>query len=410
MKNLPLILVLFFYCFHLQAQSDNSITIGKIDSIDSKILKEQRKIWVHIPGDNEDGVFLKKKYPVIYLLDGSAHFSSVVGMMQQLSSVNGNTILPKMIVVGIINTNRTRDLTPTKGKPSEMVNDNMIANSGGGENFMSFIEKELIPYIDANYATQPYRMLIGHSFGGLTVMNTFIHQPDLFNSYVSIDPSMWWADRKLLNEIKQTTFDKKYHKKTLFLGIANTMNPGMDVLNVEKDTTFETEHIRAILELNTFLNENSSDKISYQGKYYAADDHGSVPLITTYDAFRFIFESHRFKVEMQDYLDPESEILEKIVNHHRKMSSEFGMEIKPDEEYINGLGYQFMSMSQFKKSEQFFQLNVTNYPESFNVYDSLGDLYVAKGEKEKAMENFKKSISLNPDSASKEKLEALEKE
>ncbi|MCK4562790.1 MAG: alpha/beta hydrolase, partial [Flavobacteriaceae bacterium] len=297
MKKLHLVYFLCLCLFTVNGQNNNDIIIGKIDSINSKILNEQRKIWIHFPEDNSNGIFEKKKYPVVYLLDGATHFYSVVGMIQQLSP----TICPKMIVVGIPNTNRTRDLTPTKVKPEPpMVNKTRADNSGGGENFMSFIEQELIPYIDSNYPTDSYRMFIGHSFGGLTVMNTLIEKPNLFNSYVAIDPSMWWDNKKLLNKIKQTPLDKKYSNKTLYLGIANTMSKYMDTLSVQKDTTIATRHIRAILELNTHLNNDSQKKISFKGKYYEEDDHGSVPLISEYDAFRFIFDFYRFKMEPQD--------------------------------------------------------------------------------------------------------------
>src|SRR5215813_2406413 len=102
-----------FISFHAEAQNDNKIVIGKIDSVYSKILKEPRKIWIYTPditsGDHDPG----KHYPVLYLLDGEAHFPSVVGLVQQLSQANGNTVYPEMIIVGIPNTDRTRDLTPT---------------------------------------------------------------------------------------------------------------------------------------------------------------------------------------------------------------------------------------------------------------------------------------------------------
>jgi predicted alpha/beta superfamily hydrolase len=408
MKKISLIYLLCFSFFIAKGQNRNDIVIGKIDSINSKILNEERKIWIHVPEDDSNDLYEKKKYPVVYLLDGDAHFYSLVGMLRQLSSVNGNTICPKMIVVGIPNTNRTRDLTPTKGKPGLWVNSTTIANSGGGENFMSFIQKELIPYINSNYPTQPYRMLIGHSFGGLTVMNTLVHQPNLFDAYVAIDPSMWWGDRELLNEIKQHKFDGKHGKKKLFLGIANTMSEGMDILNVQKDTTGQTNHIRSILELNTFLSEDTQKELSFRGKYYENDDHGSVPLITEYDAFRFIFDFYQFKTESQDFSDPESNILDKIVNHYKKLSKEFNIEMKPDEEYINNFAYGFMSMKQHKKSKVFFKLNVANYPGSFNAYESLGDFYAVNEEKDKAIENYKKSLSLNKNSSSKEKLIELE--
>jgi len=410
MKYANLIFFITLWSHSVNAQNTKDIVIGTIDSIDSNILNEQREVWIHIPKGNSDSIFEEKKYPVVYLLDGDAHFNSVVGIMQQLSSVNGNSICPQMIVVGIPNTNRTRDLTPDKGTIHPYTDSTLIANSGGGKNFMSFIEKELIPYINSKYPTRPYQMLIGHSFGGLTVMNTFIHKPYLFNSYISIDPSMWWNDKKLLNEIEQLNMDEKYADKKLYLGIANTMEPEMNLQSVLKDTTFETEHIRSILKLNDILNNESQNVLSFKSKYYKNDDHGSVPLITTYDAFRYIFETYQLKISGQDYFDPDSDILNKIVNHYEKLSKEFDMEIKPDERNINSLGLQFLEMKQLKKSEQLFKLNVTNYPKSFNTYDSLGDLYIAKEEKEKAIENYKKSILLNENSVSKSKLNNLGKE
>src|SRR5579872_5232018 len=171
-------------CSHT-ADNSNNIVIGKIDSLYSKTLGEERKIWVHVPGDgNSPG---GQRYPVIYLLDGDAHFPSVMGMIQQLSEVNGNTACPDMIIVGIPNTDRLRDLTPTRAATGYNRNDsNSVRNSGGGEHFTAFIEKELIPHIDSLYPTAPYRMLIGHSLGGLMVVNTLIKHPQLFNAYLAI--------------------------------------------------------------------------------------------------------------------------------------------------------------------------------------------------------------------------------
>jgi len=314
-----------------------------------------------------------------------------------------------MIVVGIPNMNRTRDLTPSKGTPKTNEEKAWFADSGGGENFMFFMEKELIPYVNSKYPTQSYRMLIGHSLGGLTVMNALLHHSHLFEAYIAIDPSMSWNNRKLLNTIKQTNFDKKYSNKSLYLGIANTMSESMNILNVEKDTTPETEHIRSVLELNTFLNEEPQKELSFKGKYYEDDNHGSVPLITEYDAFRFIFDFYKLKITDYRLIDPKTDLANIIVTHYKKLSKKFKMDMKPNDEYINNLGYHFMGMKQLKKSEDLFKLNVANYPENFNTYDSLGDFYALNGEEEKAIENYKKSISLDKDSFSKAKLIEIEK-
>jgi predicted alpha/beta superfamily hydrolase len=405
MKKIQLIYILCCCLFTVNAQKNTDIIIGKIDSLNSTILNEQRNIWIHVPEGSSSELFEQKKYPVVYLLDGDAHFTSVVGMIQNLSF----GVWPEMIVVGIPNTNRWRDLTPTKAKldPSMMVDSTIVANTGGGENFMSFIEKELVPFIDSKYPTDSYRMLIGHSLGGLIVLNTLIDKPDLFNSYVAIDPSMSWDDKNLLNKIKKTPLDKKFRNKKLFLGIANTMSKGMDTVTVQKDTTKTTAHIRAILELNTYLNNDTQKQLSYKGKYYKDDSHGSAPLITEYDAMRHFFDFYELKLDEQDYLDPTSDIVAKYENHYKRLSKEFGREMKPEDDMVNGLGYQFMNMKHYEKAKQFFKLNVKNYPESFNVYDSLGDLYVATENKEKAIESYKKALALTEYPQTRQKLNKL---
>jgi predicted alpha/beta superfamily hydrolase len=160
MKRYLLLALASLVTFTSIAQTDNNkIVIGKIDSVNSTVLKENRKIWVYLPNTEPNN---KQRYPVLYLLDGEGHFQSVAGMIQQLSQVNGNTILPEMIVVGIPNTDRTRDLTPTHiVSDLPMMDSGFSKNTGGGENFAAFMEKELIPYIDSKYQTQPFRLLVG---------------------------------------------------------------------------------------------------------------------------------------------------------------------------------------------------------------------------------------------------------
>ena len=197
MRKIFLFVLSAIITFNAQSQNDNKIVIGKIDSVYSKTLGEQRKIWVYTP-DMTSGNS-NQHWPVVYLLDGDGHFASVVGMIQQMSQVNGNNVYPEMIVVAIPNTDRTRDLTPTHiASDPPMMDSNFSKTSGGGENFVAFIEKELMPHIDSVYPTAPYKVLIGHSFGGLTVMNVLTNHTKLFNAYIAIDPSMWYDRERFL--------------------------------------------------------------------------------------------------------------------------------------------------------------------------------------------------------------------
>lgn len=409
MKNFPLLLLLCSLYLNAYAQSNTKIELGKIDIIHSKILEEERRIWVYVPDENNDGIaFGKIKYPVVYLLDGDAHFYSVVGMIRQLSTVNGNTLCPKMIVVGIPNTNRTRDLTPTKGTPHPFIDSSMIAASGGGDAFMEFMEKELFPHIEANYPTEPYRMLIGHSFGGLTAMNALVNHTELFNSYVSLDPSMWWSDQQLLQEIKGVSNQEKYKNKSLFLAIANTMEAGMDTLQVQADTMKDTEHIRAIFDLGKHLAKHPNG-LNFGQRYYPDDDHGSVPLIGEYDALRHIFKNYQLKMSHHDFMNPGADLIDRVKNHYIQLTETFGYEIKPSEQLVNQMGYNFLQMEKMELAAEFFKMNVAYYPKSPNVYDSLGDFYVANKDNTKAIESFKKALALKETDYTRDKLIELEK-
>jgi predicted alpha/beta superfamily hydrolase len=404
-------ILLIFLGMEACSQSDNKIVIGKTERIYSKLLNENRTIWVHLPSSMNNHIFSASQYPVVYLLDGDAHFSSVTGMIEQFTEVNGNTLCPEMIVVGITNTDRIRDLTPSHTQLNFQGDSSQPSTSGGGEVFISFIEKELIPHIDSLYPTAPYRIFIGHSLGGLTVMNTLIHHPGIFNAYLAIDPSMWWDRQALLKQTGSVLMQNNFKGKTLFLGVANTMSPGMDTAMVRKDTSLNTQHIRSILLLADALKKAPENGLRWEYKYYDEDTHGSVPLISEYDGLRFIFNYFSFRNNNQlfDNSVPANKAVALVSDHYKKISQEMGYEVLPPERYVNNLGYGFLQAKQNEKAYAFFKLNIDNYPKSGNAFDSMGDYYIDMNDKEKAGDYFKKALTLfnNPDT--KSKLEKLER-
>lgn len=380
------------------AQSKTKIEIGTIDSISSKILNEKRKIWIHLPKSAQNKGFAKQKYPVVYLLDAEGHFSSVVGIIEELSEVNGNTNCPEMIVVGITNTNRNRDLTPTHSEIDlPFVPKQLSEQSGGGEKFVEFLEKELIPYVDSKYPTSPYKTLIGHSFGGLTTLNILTNHTHLFNSYVAIDPSMWWDHQRFLAETTKKLTGKNLSNISLFMAAANTMDDSMNIVKVRKDTTVFTRHIRSILDLNDFFNKNKNSHLNYGYQYYKDDSHGSVPLIATYDAIRFIFQFNQLKLSIPDQINFNKAVFTKIEKHFDNVSQHLGYKVNVPENLVNAYGYQSLGKKDMDLAGYLFQLNVVNYPQSPNVYDSLGDFYEANGDKKNAIANYEKVLSLDKD-------------
>ena len=402
-------LTVIFICLHLfsQAQTNQGqVVIGTIDTIHSKILNEDRKIWVYAPKVNPDAGYGKVKYPVVYLLDGDGHFSSVTSMIRQLSE-GFTSFFPQMIIVGILNTDRMRDLTPTHIKGSPDYGDSTIfKTTGGGDKFMSFMEKELIPHIDSAYSTAPYRMFIGHSLGGLMVVDALFHHKNLFNAYIAIDPSLWYDDRNLLKQAEQLLSRENFSKESLYVAIANTMKPGMDTGRVRSDITSNTSHIRSILDFTTLLKADKKSGLKWDYTYYSEDDHGSVPLIAEYDALRFIFKNYR--LPSWDVLtDSTYNTYDVVTDHFRKISAEWGYEVRPPELFVNSLAYDFLGKKHFEKSYAFFDLNIRNYPESFNVYDSMGDFYKAKGDAQMANEFYEKALKIMDNPVTREKMNKI---
>jgi predicted alpha/beta superfamily hydrolase len=131
--------------------------------------------------------------------------------------------------------------------------------NGGGNKFLDFMEEELIPHIEKTHPASMYRTFVGHSFGGLSVINALINKPHLFNNYVAIDPSLCWNDKAFFKVAEAILSTNKFDGKSLFVGVANTIDEEMNITGVKNDTTKNTAHIRAILQfVNSMEAENEN--------------------------------------------------------------------------------------------------------------------------------------------------------
>lgn len=380
---------------NLIAQSKESVFIGTKEVISSKILNENRKVWIYLPNNTSQIKNLSKRYPVMYLLDGEAHFYSTVGTIQQLSQANGNGVLPEMIVVAIENTNRLRDLTPS-------------IDRNNPNSFVGFLSNELIPYIDNNYPTSPYRLLVGHSLGGLTAIDILSNNPALFDAYIAIDPSMWFNNETYLKNTFEQLPKHNMQGKRLFVGLANTLPKGMKFSSLKKDKSTETQHIRSILKFDTYLKTNANG-LNYAQKFYENEKHNTVPLLSTYDGLRFIFVYYLLDVSEKDFSDSTDIIALKLKKHYEVVSNKMGFKNSAPESLINYLGYEALTKNHFDKAKALFKLNIEWYPESNNVYDSYADYLVAVKDTSKAIVNYKKALEIKSEASTLSKLNAINK-
>jgi predicted alpha/beta superfamily hydrolase len=195
----------------LSAQENGSpLVIGQTFTIDSRILRETRRMNVYLPPGYEKSS--GAPLPVLYMPDGgmAEDFLHIAGLMQV--SVGNGTMRP-FLLVGIENTERRRDMTG----PTENPEDKKIApRVGGSATFRKFIAKELMPEIAHRYRVTDETAIVGESAAGLFIVETLFLEPAMFDTYIAVDPSLWWNNEELAKKA-ETRLAKIEARATLFL-------------------------------------------------------------------------------------------------------------------------------------------------------------------------------------------------
>jgi predicted alpha/beta superfamily hydrolase len=338
-------------------------------TIKSGVLGEDRTILVRTPAGYETN---KLAYPVLYMTDGDAHIAHTGSTIEFLAR-NGR--MSEMIVVGITNTDRTRDLTPTKATGANAA---QFPTAGGADNFLKFIETEVIPEIEKRYRVQPYRVLAGHSFGGLFTVHALITRPELFNSYVAVSPSLQWSDDATLKRAEEFFKTRKELRATLFTSLGN--EPGAISKGFEQ--------------FKQILAKNQIKGFESEVQQMTDEDHGSVVLRSHYSGLRKVYDG--WQMPRDPATGAVTGGLKAADEHYKWLSQKFGYSIPTPENLINQIGYQFLLGSNPEPDTAIatFKSNVERYPNSANVYDSLAEAYERGGQLELATPLYEKAQAL----------------
>jgi len=353
---------IFFLLLYTSVLNDvcgqsKDFSIGVYDTVHSAILRQERRILVFVPPGGRD---MSVRYPVLFLLDGESHFLKTIGIIDHLSNTAGNELVPEMIVVAVFNENREEDFIPSSGK-----------NTVTPDKFPLFLEKELIPYVDSHYATQPYRVLMGHSLGGLRVINTVVYQPGLFNAYVALDPSVGhvkgWI-QKANEDFKKNTYDNK----SLYIAMGLTMPQGMDTAVIFKDTSDAARHMRSIMLFSKNVQAENRG-LDFKWKYYPDESHQSVVFKGSYDGL--ISDFNWFKNEkLYDIFNPKVDAATSvriITDYYAFLSGKMGYYITPPEKGTSDLIDYLVFKRWYDKALAFAELNLKNYPGSSGTRHQL---------------------------------------
>jgi predicted alpha/beta superfamily hydrolase len=173
-----------------------------------------------------------------------------------------------MIVVGIGNTDRIRDMTPSESK--------MFGNSGGAENFHRFITAELIPHIENRYPASSEKMIMGHSLGGLFSLYSLVQAPGFFDAHIAISPSIQYNDFEYPPIIEEFFNRNQELHGFLFMSFADEGNGGA---------------FRRLNELYQDILPNAGDHFDIYCRQYSDNDHLTALIPAASDALITYFES-----------------------------------------------------------------------------------------------------------------------
>ena len=348
--------------------------IGKAIKIRSQVLNEERSLLIYLPdGYNKTQI----KYPVLYVLDGDGHFHHVTGIVQFLST---RKLIPPMIVIAIPNIDRNRDFTPTQTKRR--------STSGGADKFIKFLNDELISYVDKNYRTYPYRILVGHSLGGLFSLYTLLTTPDTFNAYIAISPGIGYDNEYLIKEYVTILENMPTLKKFLFMTLGN-----------------ESSYIPRLEAFCKTLEDKAPKDLEWKYTYMEKEDHYSIVHRSVYNGLESLYSTWKVTNNLIE------SGIEAIQEHYKALSERFGYEIPVPALVYNLVGYRLIQAKDIDKAIRIFRLCIEAYPEYWYAYSNLGYCFMVKGNKELAVENLEKALKLNPnDKLTAQRLKKLKEE
>lgn len=346
------------------------IVIGKRIQIHSKVLDETRTLLVATPAGYDQET---ERYPVLYMLDGEDNFVQVVGIVQSLAEADR---IPPILVVGIANTERERDLAPHTEVELEI---RFHPKSGGANEFLKFISSELIPYVDLHYRTRPYKMLAGHSLGGLFAVYALASAPKLFNAYIAIDPTtLSWNNGSVIAKA-QTTF-KSLKDLPSDLYVAATDESGAALSTIQRlGETLEAARLRGFRWTFKQMPGETHTSIVHQGIYFGLDK---------------IFDGWYLANPLKLY---DEGGLEAIHRHYAEGNKRYGYERKTPAFTISLIVAALLAQDRLEEAATVLQHDPKTYPPPWNQLDALARAYAHHGDKEHAIHYYELSLKVNPD-------------
>lgn len=349
-----------------QATVENQVSVGRMRTLWSSTLQEARQLLVSLPPNYERS---GKAYPVLYLLDAEMQFVQAAGTLQFLGAFNER--IPEMILVGVVNIHRGRDFVPP-ARNREWRGDPMWREEyarSDADSFLKFFAEDLIPWVEARYRTVPYRILVGHSFGGVFNTHAMIHRPEVFQAHIAISPSLWYDGEALVARTEA--------------GIRRLQSPAPLFLSWAE----HEENIRVSTEkLVQALTRNPPPALRWTHRYYPGDDHMSTPHRALYDGLEWLFAGWRMQA------GPPAPSLGDVEAHYAALSQRFGFRVGPTAAALDYIAQRLLEQGNNAEALEVLRRNAREHHYLADTHRQLGEALEKLGRGEEALRAYEQAL------------------
>tara|TARA_R110002051_G_scaffold92242_5_gene161961 strand:+ start:7469 stop:8686 length:1218 start_codon:yes stop_codon:yes gene_type:complete len=356
----------------IQLSKDNQLLgLGTQYILKSKILLEERPIIISLPNGYENN---DANYPVLYLLDGLGNIKHEIGTVELLTD---SGIIPPMIIVGIESLDRSRDLTPSSAGQGVYggVGDSGIAQSGGASKFLQFLEEELIPFVESNFRTHPYRLLEGHSFGGLFSTYALMEKPDIFDAFIIQAPALWWNKEEMTAEAKQFFKSNSNLDKTIYFGIGGGDGWGM------------RQELKRYVQV---IEDNPPKKLRWKHEEVGDEDHDTSRLLLNYYGLKYVFSDLIAPEELLSHYSDDA-----FLKGERELTTKYGQQARrPVSNYVD-IALKLLEKENHLGAIVVFERAVETYPKYIGLMTNLAKLYEKTKQNDKAIDTYTLAIQLS---------------
>lgn len=326
---------------------------GKVERIQSNILGKEHVIFVYLPTNYSHS---DRVYPVHYITDAPATSNLFYDLVRLHSFVGA---LPYSIVVGLSSDNREHNLHPEKG----------------AKKYLQFVEHEVIPFVEKNYRTEPFRSISGHSLGGGFAIYAFLSRTELFNLCFAGSP---YPLEYLINMIKN---ENTLHETSAFKFLYSSIGTKNDVMESQFDI------------FQKMVKEKAPENVGYSFHINKGENHISNIAINFQNGLQTYYADWQF--ELPDTLNKPAHLL--LANHYDSLSHKLGYSVKPDEwDVIYPLMDRLAQRGDFENAIHILKYCLKLYPQSDQAYAFLARAYLSLGDNKAASTNLDLALSINP--------------